>query len=133
MMNISIRRTEHLRTRKQLWLGKIVRLHQGGHRPRIALRVALLLVLSLLVSACGGSNSGPGGTPTQTAARGGSNVKVYFTKHPNSDTSPTAVFAVTRIATATTTQERATFALAEMLKGPTTQERAQGYYSPFDG
>ncbi len=60
-------------------------------------------------------------------------MKVFFTKHPDSDNNPTAVFAVTRTITATTVQERATFALNEMLKGPTIAERAQNYYSPFDG
>lgn len=109
-----------------------------GRTPRAKFALAssmmsLLTLLALLVSACGGSSSGPGGTTTQTATPGSATVKIYFTKHPDSDSTPTAVFAVTRTTAATTIQDQATYALEEMLKGPTTQERAQGYYSPFDG
>jgi hypothetical protein len=60
-------------------------------------------------------------------------VKVYFTKHSDSDNNPTVVFGVTRPTTAKTTHDQATAALEAMLQGPTQAERAQGYYSPFDG
>lgn len=91
-----------------------------------------LTLIALIVSACGATTGGTSSSTTPTASPG-STVKVFFTKHPESDITPTAVFATTRTTTATTTQARATFALQEMLQGPTTAERAQNYYSPFDG
>lgn len=91
-----------------------------------------LALVAMLVAACGATTTSPGANTTPTVTPS-STVKVYFTKHPDSDNNPTVVFAVTRTTTATKDQERATFALNEMLKGPTTTERAQNYYSPFDG
>lgn len=93
---------------------------------------ALLTLLAMVVASCGTTSSGGGNTPP-TVSPADTTVKVFFTRHPDSDSNPTAVFPVTRTVTAATTQERATFALQEMLKGPSQAERAQGYYSPFDG
>jgi hypothetical protein len=101
----------------------------------------LLGALALLVSACGAtpptSNTTPtpGGSTTPTANPSGATVKVYFTRHPDSDNDPTKVFALTRTAsaTATTVHDQATYALEQMLAGPSQTERAQGYYNPFDG
>lgn len=92
----------------------------------------LLTIVGLLVSACGSATTGPGGATTPTASPT-QTVKVFFARHPETDNTPTAVFAVTRAATATGVQAQATYALQQMLKGPTTAERAQNYYSPFDG
>ena len=103
-----------------------------SHRRWPLLVATVLTVIGLALAACG-TNSGTGSGPTPTATPNHAAVQVYFAKHPDTDNNPTAVFAVTRTTTATTTQERAAFALEEMLKGPTTAERAQGYYSPFDG
>lgn len=97
--------------------------------PWMTFALVLLTAIGLVAAACGtgkGSTS-PTATPSSRA------VKVFFAKHPDTDNTPTAVFPVSRSATATTTLDRATFALEEMLKGPTQGERAQGYYSPFDG
>lgn len=101
---------------------------------RRALRAIIpgIALVAMLVAACGATTTSPGANKTPTVTPSGT-VKVFFTKHSDSDNNPTAVFAVTRTTTATTVQERATFALNEMLKGPTTAERAQNYYSPFDG
>lgn len=105
-----------------------------GRARRHLLRAIIpsLGLLATLIAGCGATTTSPGANATPTASPGAT-VKVYFTRHPDSDSNPTAVFAVTRVTTATTTTERATFALTEMLKGPTTAERAKNYYSPFDG
>lgn len=107
---------------------------RGQRWSRLATGGSLLAVLALLMAAC---TSGTGGattpTPPPSATPGGTVVTVYFTKHPDSDNNPVAVFAVTRVTNATTTLDQATYALEEMLKGPTQAERAQSYYSPFDG
>jgi hypothetical protein len=102
------------------------------HPPRLAELATALVTVLLLVAGCGGGSTtttGPGATATPSRTT----VKVFFARHPDSDTNPSAVYALTRSTGATTVQDQATFALEEMLKGPTSDERAQGYYSPFDG
>lgn len=91
--------------------------------------LVLLTAIGLIAAACGTGKEST--SPTATPSSG--TLKVYFAKHPDTDNTPTAVFAVTRAASATMTLDRATYALEEMLKGPTQDERTQGYYSPFDG
>lgn len=100
--------------------------------------VAFVTGLALMMNACGTTTSvGPGGsaTPTSSPGASGTTVKVYFTRHPDSDNVPTKVYALSRTSTATltTTQSKATYALERMLAGPSQSERAQNYYSPFDG
>ncbi|MGZ6391273.1 MAG: GerMN domain-containing protein [Ktedonobacterales bacterium] len=104
---------------------------RGKHWPRVALFSSILTIAVVLITAC--TTTSPGGATTPTPTMGAATVKVYFTKHPDSDSNPLAVFALTRATTTTGTQDQATFALQEMLKGPTQAERSQGYYSPFDG
>lgn len=55
---------------------------------------------------------------------------VYFSKHPESDSAPTTVFAVKRTAPSL---EVATYAISQLITGPTAAERTQGYYSPLVG
>ena len=91
-------------------------------------------LLALLLTGCGVTTTpGPGATSTATPGAQSTTVKVFFTRHPDSDNNPVAVFPVERTTTATYTVDKATFALQEMLKGPTLAERGQNYYSPFDG
>lgn len=106
-------------------------LSRANRWPRIVLFSPVLLIAAVLVTAC--ATTGPGGATTPTPTTTTATVNVYFTRHPDSDSNPLAVFALTRATTATGTQDQATFALQQMLKGPTQAERAQGYYSPFDG
>lgn len=68
--------------------------------------------------------------PAVSATSGEYPVKVYFARHPESDSDPTAVFPVQRVSP---TLGVATFALTQLFAGPTVSEQAQGYYSPFDG
>ncbi len=97
---------------------------------------SLVLGLALTMMACA-STVGPSvsATPTATQPVASTTVQVYFSHHPETDTVPNQVVAVSRtVATPmTTTQARATFALQQMFAGPTTAERASGFYSPFDG
>lgn len=80
-----------------------------------------------------------GGAPTSTVASSvsavsqapgtpatGVPIRVYFSRHPASDATFTAVSPVKRWAP---DRGVATAALAELIDGPTTDERAAGYYS----
>jgi spore germination protein GerM len=78
---------------------------------------------------------GPG-TPTPVpastrTAQAGTAVQVYFSRHPESDNNPAAVYALTR--TASAGADLPVFAVNELLKGPTSSEEAEGYYSAFPG
>jgi Sporulation and spore germination len=57
-------------------------------------------------------------------------VTVYFSKHPDSETAPTKVFAVNRVSP---TLGVATYAINQLIAGPTAAEKAQGLYSPLEG
>lgn len=71
-----------------------------------------------------GNNACLGGAPS------GYPVKVYFSRHPDSDTRPAAVFAVDRTSP---TLGVATFAIAQLLAGPQPTEESQGYFTPLEG
>lgn len=60
----------------------------------------------------------------------GYTVKVYFSKHPDSDNLPRAVFPVTRVSP---TLAVATYAISQLIAGPTATEKARGYYTPLEG
>lgn len=53
-------------------------------------------------------------------------IKVFFSKHPESDNDPSRVFAVSRTSPDTGV---ARAAIRELLTGPTQAERDQGYFS----
>ncbi len=105
-----------------------------------AVLVPALAALSLLLAACSQSAPTTAGAPadagrhplaTATAPSGagtasGSPVKVYFSKHPDSDRTPTAVFPVTRVAP---NPQVATYAIQQLIAGPTAAESAAGYYT----
>jgi hypothetical protein len=57
-------------------------------------------------------------------------VLVYFSKHPDSETAPTKLFAVNRVSP---TLGVATYAITQLLAGPTAAEESQGYYTPLEG
>jgi len=98
------------------------------HGWRAAL-VATLSLIALVVAACGVTTA-PGAETTPTATASTATVKVYFSKSPQSDSNPAAVFAVTRTVSSA---DPLTAALEEVMKGPTTAEQAQGYYSALSG
>ncbi len=53
-------------------------------------------------------------------------IKVYFSKHPESDDDPARTFALARTSPDLGV---AKFAVTELLKGPTPEEATQGYFS----
>ena len=53
-------------------------------------------------------------------------VKVYFSKHPESDDDPTKVYAFTRTSP---DLGLATFAVKQLISGPTNPEKAAGYFT----
>ena len=108
-----------------------------------ALGLALALLGSL--SACvatpaastGATPTATSSAPTSTATTsattptpGAYPVKVYFSKHPDSDNDPTKVFSVRRVSP---TLGVATFAIKQLLAGPDPTEKSAGYYTPWEG
>jgi hypothetical protein len=55
-------------------------------------------------------------------------IKVFFSKHPESDDDPSRVFPVDRVSSS---QAVARMAVEELIAGPTAAEQEQGYYSQF--
>jgi spore germination protein GerM len=99
--------------------------------------VSALAALSLLLAACSQSAPATSGAPAtagrqQAVARAGissgSPVKVFFSKHPDSDRDSTAVFAVTRVAPS---PQVATYAIQQLLAGPSASETRAGYFTPL--
>ncbi len=64
--------------------------------------------------------------PTNSTNPQTANVKVYFSKHPDSDNDPTKVFAVDRQTNAASV---ATFAITQLMAGPTTDEVTEGFFT----
>jgi hypothetical protein len=93
------------------------------------------LWFAIFVAACGSTTGTPSPTattaPTATNTPGAQTFKVFFPHHPQSDSDPTAVFALER--PSPIGKDQPFYALQELFKGPTTDERNNGYYSPFDG
>lgn len=116
----------------------------GGWRSfRVRARVtvtALVVLLALSMSACAAS-TGAGTTPTVTVSTsevpgtgtvtvtsGGYPVKVYFSKHPDSDNDPAKVFVVSRTSP---TLGVATYAIQQLIAGPSASEQQAGLYTPL--
>jgi hypothetical protein len=74
-------------------------------------------------------NTGSTQSSAEPPARGYP-VKVYFSKHPQSDQNATAVFAVRRISP---TLAVAAFTIGQLVVGPTRTETKAGYYSALAG
>lgn len=100
-------------------------------------RPIALGTLFLIMAACG-NTGGTGGAATPTAppppaptaaattTPSGYAVKVYFSKHPESDSNFNAVFPVNRISP---TLGVGTFAIKQLIAGPTSAEAAAGLYT----
>ena len=101
-----------------------------------------LALMCLLAAACS-STSATQGSPTATStsaasatattapggtASSGVAVLVYFSRHPDSDSNPSAVFPVNRTAP---DLKVATYAMTQLIAGPTASESAAGYYTPI--
>lgn len=115
-------------------------------RPTRSALVLLVGLLALLTAACESSASTSGGptprpatattapatattAPTSaTATPAGIPVKVYFSKHPETDSNPVAVFPVNRVSPDTGVIK---FAITQLIAGPTASERTAGYYTPL--
>jgi hypothetical protein len=66
-------------------------------------------------------------TPTGAIAI---DVKIFFSRHPDSDNNPEDVFPVLRVAP---NLQVATFAINQLISGPSAAERGKGYYTPLQG
>ncbi|HEY7778807.1 MAG TPA: hypothetical protein VIC85_01220 [Ktedonobacterales bacterium] len=111
-----------------------------SHRARHAWPDALALVvlsLALMLAGCQETGSLTGGStqatstpaavaPTATATPAGYPVKVFFSKHPDSDGDVSKVFPVNRVSP---TLGVATFAIQQLIAGPVAVEASAGYYT----
>lgn len=109
------------------------------HRiPRLIPMLFVLCGALLLTSACVASPTGRGPAvtpaatatapagPTATATAAAYPVKVYFSRHPDSDNTPSAVFPVSRVSP---TLGVATYAIQQLIAGPSATEHGAGYYT----
>ncbi len=115
----------------------LTRLTATPHLARLGRRaVGLALVgLALLLTACtvGGAGTVPTPTPTSTATAVPATstptsypIKVFFSRHPDSDNNPAAVFPVNRVSS---TSGVGTYAIQQLIAGPTPAEAAAQYYT----
>jgi hypothetical protein len=101
--------------------------------------LALLAACSTTITTSEPGTGDTGGSPTATtppapaatatnASGGGSGypVKVYFSKHPDSENDSSKVFAVNRTSP---TLGVATYAIGQLIAGPTASESASGFYT----
>lgn len=118
--------------------------HPLASRPAHLALVLLACLLALLTAACDSSASTSGGptprpatsvpataiaTPASaTATPTGILVKVFFSKHPETDNNPVAVFPVNRVSPDTGVIK---YAITQLIAGPTASETASGYYTPL--
>lgn len=94
--------------------------------PRAALMgitLALLVAVAVPIAAAARSSA-------SAPAASGYPVKVYFSHHPQSDSTPTYVVAVRRVSP---TLGVATYAIRQLIAGPTSAERAAGAYTELSG
>lgn len=97
--------------------------------------IALLLIAAAVLAALAWYNREPATAPSASPSSSAqvsvspraTTVKVFFSKHPESDNDPSKTFAVDR-----TTRDSGVgkFAVAQLLAGPTTSESAAGYFTP---
>lgn len=114
----------------------------------ISSSIALVALVALVATGCSSSSSTSGtatSTPaispatattaaatttaaTATSAPSGYPVLVYFSRHPDTDNSPAAVFPVHRTAP---NLQVATYAMQQLIVGPTPSETAAQYFTPL--
>ncbi len=81
------------------------------------------------VSVTGSPNGGLTSPSATSAVPQTYPVKVYFSKHPESDDNPALTFAVSRVSPDVGV---ATYAISQLIAGPTAAEKAAGYFSGLD-
>lgn len=96
--------------------------------------IALLLILAAVLVALAWHSResatvapSPSPSPSGQASPQAVMVKVYFSKHPESDNDPSKTFALSRTAPDAGTGK---FAVTQLLAGPTSAEAAAGYFTP---
>jgi len=72
----------------------------------------------------------PAATSTAISGVGPYAVKVYFSRHPDSDNDINKVFAVIR---SSPTLMVATYSIQQLIAGPTASEQSAGYYTELTG
>ena len=72
--------------------------------------------------------SSPPSSSTVTPATDGFPIRVLFSRHPESDSDPSAVFPVDRVAPDSGV---ARYAIGQVLEGPTAEEAAAGFFSAW--
>lgn len=112
-------------------------------RLGIIITISSLTLVALIVAGCS-SSSGTGSTPTATPSApaatattaaatatstpSGYPVRVYFSRHPDTDNNPAAVFPVNRTSP---NLQVATYSIQQLIAGPTASEAAANYFTPL--
>jgi hypothetical protein len=109
------------------------------HKGLKSLSLLLALAPLTFIAACSATSAGEEPTTTATIAPtattaasptssggAGIEVKVFFSKNPDSYNNPNAVFAVKRVSP---TAGVATYAVQQLIAGPTAAEKGLGYFT----
>jgi hypothetical protein len=97
--------------------------------------MTLFATFAVAFSACAFPGTPASPTPTAlpsataTPTTGGTPIKVYFSKDPDSLNTIGVTFPVNRVSPSA---DLKTFALQLLIAGPTTEERSQGYFSELN-
>lgn len=109
--------------------------------------ISSIIFVAFLAAGCSSSGGGSSAATATTAASAatatvtpapaaatstpsGYPVLVYFSRHPDTDNNPAAVFAVHRTAPSL---QVATYAIQQLIAGPTPSETAANYFTPLPG
>ncbi len=110
------------------------------HKGLKSLSLLLALAPLTFIAACSATSAGEEPTstatlaptatvaasPTSSGGGSGTEVKVFFSKHPETDSNVQAVFAVKRVSP---TSGVATYAVQQLIAGPTAAEKGLGYFT----
>lgn len=124
-------------------------MHAPRHLTRLAIRgiISSVALVSLVAAGCSSSSDSHGGAATSTTSSAptatattaaaaatntpsGYDVQVFFSRHPETDNNPVAVFPVHRMSP---TLQVATYAIQQLITGPTSSETALHYFTPLPG
>jgi len=97
--------------------------------PRRRVRLPRPLLLGLLLAALAGVTVTIAAA-AHVSASNGYPVKVYFSRHPQSESNPAYVVSVRRVSP---TLGVATYAMRQLIAGPNSAERAAGDYTELSG
>jgi Sporulation and spore germination len=103
-------------------------LKQESYMSRLLLFISSLGFFAIILATATPAYGADGSTYGMKSS--GYPVKVYFSKHPESDNDPKAVFSVSRTSPDLGV---AKYAIQQLVAGPTASEKAAGYFTELQG